>query len=107
MIPKPSFDPTPRPPLTTTLASAKDTPPPGGATCSVTCDVPDLPADHPPTLFLHGEKDAVVPISTMRPYQMKLDEQGTATSTEINADAGHEWLEAAVTRVPAWFDATP
>jgi poly(3-hydroxybutyrate) depolymerase len=77
------------------------------ATCSTVCDVPDLPADHPPTLFLHGEKDTIVPISTMRPYQMKLDAQGTPTSTEIDPEAGHEWLAAGVMRVPAWFDGVP
>lgn len=74
------------------------------ATCSVTCAVPDLPADHPPTLFLHGEKDSVVPISTMRAYEAKLVDGGFGVETEVNAEAGHEWLEAAVTRVPDFFD---
>jgi poly(3-hydroxybutyrate) depolymerase len=78
------------------------------ATCSETCDVPDtLPADHPPTLFLHGQKDNIVPIGTMWPYQMKLQAQGTQTSTEIDENVGHAWLEAGIKRVPAWFDATP
>jgi len=77
------------------------------ATCSVVCDVPALPSGHPPTLFLHGQQDLTVPIGTMWPYQMKLDAQGTETSTEISMTAGHEWLEAGVTRVPAWFNAHP
>ena len=75
--------------------------------CVFVCDVPALPSDHPPTLFLHGQQDLTVPIGTMWPYQMKLDGQGTETSTEISDTAGHEWLEAAVTRVPAWFNAHP
>lgn len=77
------------------------------ATCSTVCSVPELPADHPPTLLLHGEKDSIVPIATMRAYEAKLSEQGLTVETEVNAEAGHEWLEAAVTRVPAFFDAHP
>lgn len=75
----------------------------GGSLCSV----PELPATHPPTLLLHGEKDSVVPISTMRAYEQKLSEQGLEGSSEVSAEGGHEWLEAAVTRVPDWFDAHP
>src|SRR5216683_2859791 len=39
MMANPSFEPTPRPPLTTTFASASDTPPAGGATCSETLTI--------------------------------------------------------------------
>jgi len=69
------------------------------------CTVPELPASHPPTLLLHGELDSIVPISTMRAYEQKLTEQGLEVASEVSAEAGHEWLEAAVTRVPDWFDA--
>ncbi len=36
MMAKPSFDPTPRPPLTTTFASVNEMPPPAAPTCSAT-----------------------------------------------------------------------
>ena len=74
------------------------------AKCSVVCSVPELPSDHPPTLLLHGEKDIIIPLSTMRAYEQQLKDQGLTVDTEVNAEAGHEWLEAAVTRVPQWFD---
>src|SRR5690606_11295507 len=78
------------------------------ATCSVTCSVPDeLPADHPPTLFVHGEQDSIVPISTMRAYEAKLKEQGLEVDVHVEPTAGHEWLEAAITRIPDWFDEHP
>lgn len=74
------------------------------AKCSVTCSVPELPADHPPTLLVHGEKDSIVPISTMRAYETKLKEQGLTVEVEVDAERGHEWLPVAVTRIPDWFD---
>jgi predicted esterase len=78
------------------------------ATCAGSlCSVPELPADHPPTLLVHGEKDSIVPISSMRAYEEKLQGQGLKVETEISAEGGHEWLEASVTRIPAWFDAHP
>ena len=78
------------------------------ATCAgPTCLVPALPADHPPTLFLHGELDTVVPILTMLPYATKLVGQGTETTKEIDAGAGHEWLESAPDVVVDWFLAYP
>jgi poly(3-hydroxybutyrate) depolymerase len=72
------------------------------ATCGKTCSVPPLPADHPPTLFLHGEADTVVPISSMRPYSEAL---GQKADVIVNPSAGHEWLPEAVAAVPDWFDA--
>jgi poly(3-hydroxybutyrate) depolymerase len=74
------------------------------ATCSNTCNVPALPADHPPTLFLHGETDPLVPVSTMEPYRDALVAAGHDASTVVIAGAGHEWLADAVTAIPAWFD---
>jgi poly(3-hydroxybutyrate) depolymerase len=75
------------------------------AKCAVQCSVPQLPSDHPPTLLLHGEQDQIVPIATMRVYEQQLRTQGLTVDTEVSSEAGHEWLEAAVARVPAWFDA--
>jgi poly(3-hydroxybutyrate) depolymerase len=75
------------------------------ATCSNTCNVPALPADHPPTLFVHGETDLLVPLSTMMPYRDALAAAGHDASAVVVAGAGHEWLADAVTAIPAWFDA--
>ena len=74
------------------------------ATCSVTCDVPDLPVDHPPTLFLHGAVDTVVPPSIMTVYRDKLVANGHVVDTILDPDAGHEWLPEGKTAIPDWFD---
>ena len=74
------------------------------ATCSATCSVPDLPADHPPTLFLHGDADTTVPVSIMTPYRDKLLATGHIASTVIHAGGGHEWLPEGKVSIPDWFD---
>jgi poly(3-hydroxyoctanoate) depolymerase len=78
------------------------------ATCSALCTVPrPLPSDHPPTLFLHGALDTVVPIATMRLYRDALVQEGHATQTVVNAFAGHQWLPEGPQAIPAWFNANP
>ncbi len=76
------------------------------ATCGgPLCDVPHpLPSPHPPTLFLHGEKDGIVPISTMRDYAAALDDAGVEEEQVVDPDAGHQWLSVAPERVPAFFE---
>ena len=73
-----------------------------GPLCSVPADLPD---DHPPTLFLHGQIDVVVGIGTMYPYRNGLDAQGTPTRTVTSRFAGHEFLPAAPGEIVAWFRA--
>ena len=75
------------------------------ATCGQTCNVPTLPADHPPTLFMHGDNDTTVPLSAMTPYRDKLIVDGRTVDTIVRAGAGHEWLPEGKTAVPDWFDA--
>ncbi len=75
------------------------------ATCGQTCSVPALPADHPPTLFLHGDNDSTVPISTMYPYRDRLVTDGKIVDAIIGVNQGHEWLPEGKTAIPAWFDA--
>jgi poly(3-hydroxybutyrate) depolymerase len=78
------------------------------ATCSDTCVVPTpLPAGHPPTLFLHGDTDEVVPLSAIQPYLDALMAEGYETQLVTDATAGHQWLSEAVQAVPAWFDSHP
>ena len=75
----------------------------GGALCTVPAT---LPADHPPTLFLHGGADSFVPMATMVPYEAQLRAQGIATRIVTEPTRGHEWLPAAPDEVLAWFDAS-
>ena len=75
------------------------------ATCSATCSVPTpLPNDHPPTLFLHGDADNVVPMSSVQPYVDALRAEGHEVKVITDADAGHEWLVEGPMAIPAWFD---
>ena len=46
-----------------------------------------LPSDHPPTLFLHGGQDDIVPIATAQAYEQDLVAQGIATKFV----AGHDY----------------
>jgi dipeptidyl aminopeptidase/acylaminoacyl peptidase len=75
------------------------------ATCAgFLCAVPDtMPSDHPPTLFLHGELDLTVPISTAESYLQVLQDTGIATAMISDAGAGHEWLASAPEEILDWF----
>jgi dienelactone hydrolase len=76
------------------------------ATCSgPLCTLPaTLPADHPPTLFLHGDADPVVPLWTMELYRDALDAAGHMTKTIVEPGAQHQWIAAAPDAVLQWFD---
>jgi poly(3-hydroxybutyrate) depolymerase len=75
------------------------------ATCGgPVCVLPSkLPTDHPPTLFLHGEQDSIVPIATARSYEAQLKAEGHETRFVSDADAGHEWLSVAPDEVRTFF----
>ncbi len=77
------------------------------ATCSAVCLVPTLPADHPPTLFLHGLLDPVVPVVTMEPYRTALLRDGRDVKAVINPTASHEWIPEGPKAVTDWFNAHP
>lgn len=80
----------------------------GWATCAgPLCVLPDaLPASHPPTLFLHGEQDPLVPLSTMQAYAEALEGEGVPTRAVVDPDAGHAWIQAAPDAVLAWVGET-
>ena len=72
------------------------------------CVVPDeLPEDHPPTAFLHGQKDRTVPISTMHLYADRLEQQGVEVQRHIDEDAGHDWLSVSPGVITDFFLAHP
>jgi poly(3-hydroxybutyrate) depolymerase len=76
------------------------------ATCAgILCDVGPVPDDHPPTLFLHGALDPVVPIFTMDAYRNKLAGQGVATRRVVDTFSLHEWIPQAPGEIRAWFAA--
>ena len=62
------------------------------ATCGgALCFVPDdLPVDHPPTMFLHGEADMIVPISTMWSYSKRLKVHKVPVSAVVDKTASHQ-----------------
>ncbi|MEQ1506524.1 MAG: prolyl oligopeptidase family serine peptidase [Myxococcota bacterium] len=69
------------------------------------CSVPDDAAldAHPPTLFLHGKLDPVVPIVTMWPYQERLAEAGVDTAVEIAPLGLHAWSDDAPAAILGFF----
>ncbi len=75
------------------------------ATCAgPVCSVPDdLPADHLPTLFLHGGADSIVPISTARRYYRALRDLGVDTSFIVEEGTGHAWIDASPQEILSWF----
>ena len=76
------------------------------ATCAgFACILPStLPAQHPPTRFLHGRADLTVPLFTAENYQQALVAQGFESDLVIDDGAGHEWLPIAPERVLEWVE---
>jgi poly(3-hydroxybutyrate) depolymerase len=76
------------------------------ATCGgPVCSIPDaLPPNHPPTLFLHGGMDPLVPPSTMTPYHDKLAAMGIATQIVIDPQFTHGWIPATPAQLVRWFN---
>ena len=79
------------------------------ATCfGIFCSAPDtLPADHPPTLFLHGLLDPVVPEWTMASYHRSLRDAGRESCKIVHTWAGHRWIPEAPLAVVRWFNQHP
>ena len=68
------------------------------------CVIPTpLPATHPPTLFLHGLLDPIVPIGTAQLYDGDLRAQAIPERFVTDAFASHQWIAAAPGEVLAWF----
>jgi dienelactone hydrolase len=77
------------------------------ATCGggLPCAVPALPANHPPTLFLQGGQDPLVPVSQMQSYYDALKSGGFETVEVIDPAEQHGWIPACPEQIPAWFGA--
>jgi dienelactone hydrolase len=79
------------------------------ATCPVgpLCLPPAPPKDHPPTLFLAGLLDPLVPLWTVQAYYNRLVAKGIKTQLIVDALASHQWIPAAPSAVVDWFIASP
>lgn len=74
------------------------------ATCAgPLCVVGNIPANHPPTLFLHGGIDPVVPLFTMESYFNALRQNGIPTKKVVDALALHAWIKQSPRQVLQWF----
>lgn len=73
-------------------------------TCvGIACVLPEsLPADHPPTLFLHGGSDKIVPAFTMQGYADRLLADGVEVETFVPVFIGHEWFAEAPGMLVDW-----
>ena len=72
-----------------------------GSACTMPAQMPD---EHPPTLFVHGRLDTVVPLWTMSLYEDALSDDQVATKVIIDETAGHHWVERAPEAIVNWFD---
>jgi poly(3-hydroxyoctanoate) depolymerase len=74
------------------------------ATCAgVACALPEmLPVDHPPTFFLHGDIDPIVPLLTMTPYAEALTKMNVPVEKLIRTK-GHEWFEESPAAITDFF----
>lgn len=79
------------------------------ATCSgPACIVPvTLPADHPPTRFIHGFLDTIAPWWAMDQYYDRLQWQGIPTDRLTISTGRHEWFSQSPAAVVSWFNAHP
>ncbi|KAL1529865.1 hypothetical protein AB1Y20_000796 [Prymnesium parvum] len=59
--------------------------------------------EHPPTLFLHGDKDDVVSRSSVVDYYTRLLNSSIKSRLVTQADAVHQWLDAAPDEVVSWI----
>ena len=74
------------------------------ATCAgILCDVGPVSAQHPPTLFLHGLLDPVVPDRDDGGVRRQARRCGVPTRKVIEATALHRWIAASPDEVLAWF----
>lgn len=79
------------------------------ATCAgPACVMPlCMPEDHPPTRFVHGFLDAIVPWWSMDLYYDRLLWEGVETDRLTEALGGHEWFPSSPNAVVNWFDTHP
>ncbi len=74
------------------------------ATCNgSTCTLPaQLPANHPPTLFLHGADDTIVPPATMQIYHDRLKAMGVEVGLFLAPGVRHAILAESPALVLDW-----
>lgn len=77
------------------------------ATCGgPMCFLPKkIRSDHPPTLFLHGQRDLIVPQGTMEKYAKLLKRNGVQVKKVIDKKAGHKWIKSTGNEVVKFFNA--
>lgn len=66
-----------------------------------------LPADHPPTKFIHGFVDLIVPWWSMDLYYDRLMYEGVETERLTISTGGHEWFPQSAPAVVDWFNRHP
>ena len=65
-----------------------------------------MTAGAPPTLLIHGDKDAAVPIQQSRSLIERLNKANVAARLVVREGKGHAWpgWEADAALVADWFD---
>ncbi len=68
------------------------------------CVVPTLPKSHPPTFFIQGKYDQIVPLWTMEMYLNKLKKTGITADAYVNQTGYHEWFPKSPELTLKWFN---
>jgi len=58
---------------------------------------------HPPTLFMHGTSDQIVPPWTSLTYFSTLQQYGIKTARHTQQGAGHQWIDQAPNLILNWI----
>jgi acetyl esterase/lipase len=72
-----------------------------------TSPITHVTADSAPTLIIHGDKDAIVPLQQSEVMVARLKEAGVPAELVVKKGAGHGWLTLPTDDVPKlgeWFD---
>lgn len=72
-----------------------------GAVCFVPSSMPD---NHPPTRFIHGFLDLIVPWWSMDTYYDRLLAEGITTDRITEIFGGHQWFSSSPEAVVSWFN---
>jgi len=77
----------------------------GGEYCpaSIAASLKSIYKTHPPTLFMHGTKDSLVPVSTSETYYKNLKANNVATRRVTVKNMDHQWMPDAYKEVLAWI----
>ena len=59
---------------------------------------------HPPTQFLHGEKDLIVPVDLAQRYHANLLSNSVNPTRLLTTKQGHTWIDSSADAIAEWIE---